>query len=209
MAGDQCAACPLGYFCGAGAAAYLAPGTSEVIRLNEYIRPCPGGTFGAELGLSLPGCSGVCAAGYYCPQGSTSPTQVACGSPAHFCPAGSTEPLLVSVGFYSIGNSSSTMTGQSRCEPGNYCVDGDKTPCPAGVFGKEAGLSSSLCSGSCQEGFYCPVGSTSRTASVCPAGVFGAEAGLKTSLCSGYCLHPNYCPEGRALPISPDYLINY
>jgi hypothetical protein len=34
------------------------------------------GLYGAAAGLQTPACSGVCSAGYYCPQGSTSSTQV-------------------------------------------------------------------------------------------------------------------------------------
>ena len=49
------------------------------------------------------GCSGVCAAGYYCPEGSTSATQRECGGEHLYCPAGSGAPVPVPSGSYSSG----------------------------------------------------------------------------------------------------------
>lgn len=39
---------------------------------------CPAGRYGDRFGLSSAACSGVCAAGYYCPAGSISATQLPC-----------------------------------------------------------------------------------------------------------------------------------
>ena len=39
--------------------------------------------------------SSPCSAGYYCPSGSSSPTQVACPSGAFYCPAGSSAPASI------------------------------------------------------------------------------------------------------------------
>ena len=39
---------------------------------------CPAGTYGATTGLSNLACSGLCFAGYHCPAGSTSATQITC-----------------------------------------------------------------------------------------------------------------------------------
>jgi hypothetical protein len=50
-------------------------------------RRCPAGRFGSTVGLSTDVCSGNCSAGYYCPAGSTSRTQLNCSDgPAYFCP---------------------------------------------------------------------------------------------------------------------------
>ncbi len=47
---------------------------------------CPAGRYGANSGLIVSGCSGNCSAGYFCPAGSTSPTQLNCSDgPAYFC----------------------------------------------------------------------------------------------------------------------------
>ena len=41
-------------------------------------RPCPAGTFGGELGLDSPLCSGPCEKGYFCPSASVSQTAFKC-----------------------------------------------------------------------------------------------------------------------------------
>lgn len=64
------------------------------------MKKCPAGTYGADEGLYLPSCSGVCEQGYYCPDGSTSPQQHHCGGPAVYCPMGSKEPNPVSNGYF-------------------------------------------------------------------------------------------------------------
>lgn len=49
-----------------------------------------------------------------------------------------------------------TNSAQIVCEPGYYCVEGIKYPCPPGTFGWRSGLNSSTCSGLCAPGYYCP-----------------------------------------------------
>jgi hypothetical protein len=61
---------------------------------------CPVGRYGSTFGLSTSWCSGYCTAGYYCPEGSTSATQVECGGPDVFCPPGSAIPQNVDIGYY-------------------------------------------------------------------------------------------------------------
>ncbi len=47
---------------------------------------CPSGRFGNESGLTSAACSGTCSAGYLCPTGSVSRTQLNCSDgPAFFC----------------------------------------------------------------------------------------------------------------------------
>ena len=59
---------------------------------------CPAGRYGATHGLSSPRCSGVCTPGFYCPAGSISPRQRACGGASVVCPAGSGWPIAVDDG---------------------------------------------------------------------------------------------------------------
>lgn len=68
--------------------------------LNGVRVKCPAGTFGSLGQETRPLCAGSCAAGYYCPLGSTSPFQNLCGGPDRFCPVGSSLPQPVSEGFY-------------------------------------------------------------------------------------------------------------
>jgi hypothetical protein len=103
-------ACPAGYYCSGGMKTV-----------------CPAGTFGCSIRLRLSTCSGGCSAGHYCPAASTSNTAVQCGSSAVYCPPSSPTPRLVDAGFYSTGGASSrTMSSQSACPEGSYCVAGEK-----------------------------------------------------------------------------------
>ena len=63
-------------------------------------RKCPVGRYGSTRGLSSPSCSGYCAAGYYCEEGSESERQYPCGGADRFCPPGSTIAQDVHVGYY-------------------------------------------------------------------------------------------------------------
>ncbi|ETP31356.1 hypothetical protein F442_19775 [Phytophthora nicotianae P10297] len=182
--------CPVGSFCSPNE----APGGSRL---------CPAGTFGNVTGLATAACSGLCKAGYYCPKGSISPTQLPCGSVDVFCPPGSTAPTQVTPGYYTIGlvmaKSSLTVdeldaerakdritrVAQRRCEPGRYCVNGERFACPAGTFGNKTGLTTSECSGLCAGGYYCPEGSIVDHALACATSV-------------------SFCPQGSAAPILTD-----
>jgi hypothetical protein len=63
-------------------------------------RKCPVGRYGSTYGLSSPSCSGFCAAGCYCEEGSPTATQYPCGGPDRFCPPGSTVAQPVHNGYY-------------------------------------------------------------------------------------------------------------
>ena len=56
---------------------------------------CNAGFWGGEHAQTEPTCSGRCESGYYCEQGSTSPTQFECGGPDKFCVDGSPAPKQV------------------------------------------------------------------------------------------------------------------
>ncbi|KAL3656443.1 hypothetical protein V7S43_018668 [Phytophthora oleae] len=167
-------------------------------------RLCPGGTFGNVTGLASALCSGPCEAGYYCPRGSTSATPFPCGDVNVFCPRSSTLPTPVSTGYYTVSGLETakgslttdaltaerekdriTRVTQRRCEPGRYCVDGERYACPAGSFGSKAGLTTSECSGPCAAGYYCPQGSIVAQAVACASS-------------------STFCPKGSALPTTTD-----
>ena len=236
--------CEPGYYC-----------TLDYERLQ-----CPGGTFGADSGLFTEQCSGLCAAGYYCPIGSTSNTQFPCGGDDVYCPEGSSEPIPVSSGYYTIegaytedGWANLTRTKQVECPQGHFCVGGVRFGCPPGTF--NSGFGQTTCDESCPEGYYCPLGSieprpcedasaycpagssrplvvqpryyatSSPSAHVrganltsaqalcppgsycidgikyaCPAGRYGNVQGEVDPLCSGVCEEGFYCPEGSTRP---------
>ncbi|KAL4094950.1 hypothetical protein PRIC1_010600 [Phytophthora ramorum] len=198
------AACPLGSFCSPDE----APGG---------LRLCPAGTFGSVSGLASAACSGLCTAGYYCPRGSTSDTQLPCGSVNVFCPPGSALPVQVASGYYTVGDQKATKdsltedalaaerdkdrttrVAQRRCEPGHYCVDGERHACPAGTFGNKAGLTTAECSGLCAAGYYCPEGSIVAQAVACATSAAFCPQGsaLPTATAEGYCAVSENSPAG-------------
>jgi hypothetical protein len=68
---------------------------------------------GNTTNLFDPACSGVCAAGYFCPEGSLSAFQIECGSSlglenSVYCLPGSSSPVPVPDGYYSLGGNKTT-----------------------------------------------------------------------------------------------------
>lgn len=174
---DRCpgwADCPAGSYCA----------DDDAVR-----RLCPAGRFGADTRMRTSACSGECAAGYTCNEGSTTAAgQGTCVDASTYCPSGSSSATPVTSGFYSVGvaggipepgDGSLPRVGQMRCPAGMYCRGGEARLCPAGRFGSSSGLTNDECSGSCSAGFYCPSGSISAkqvscgvdsTHQFCPAG---------------------------------------
>ena len=137
---------------------------------------CPAGRYGATTGLYSDLCTGACAAGHYCPAGSTTPYQIMCGGSHLYCPGprmtptGASRPTAVTVGHYTVGGgnvNNNTRYDQALCEAGHYCEGGRKMQCPGGRFGASAGLANASCTGHCAAGYFCPPGSVSATAVEC------------------------------------------
>jgi hypothetical protein len=140
--------------------------------------PCPEGTYGATAGLTTAACTGPCSAGYYCPAGSTSATQIACPSGSYCmegarasCPPGTT--------------SASNATELSACAPcpaGSYCPGGAASiPCPAGSFSATAAFTAT-CS-------RCPMGTFAAAAGAlnCTACPSGNRSGAGAAYCAAVC----------------------
>lgn len=127
-------------------------------------------------------CSGLCSPGYYCPEGSISPEEVMCGEPSRYCEGGNYRPVVVPEGYFSIGGNESTRHGISQAKKGYFASLGVLYVCPAGRYGLRNGESSSLCSGVCQRGFFCPPGSVSPLMHPC-----GSDNLI--------------CPTGSAVPV--------
>ena len=106
-------------------ASSLCQPTKYCVNGSEYL--CPAGRFGCASKLGTPECSGLCAAGYYCPVGSLTNNMFTCGNASVYCPDGAATPTLVDVGNYSLGGpSESQQTRQAVCPHGSYCVNGAK-----------------------------------------------------------------------------------
>ena len=57
-------------------------------------------------------------------------------------------------------NMASTVAADARasqriCEPGYFCENGVRRPCPAGHYGSDRGLSARTCNGKCPPGMWC------------------------------------------------------
>lgn len=152
---------------------------------------CPGGTYGVRPGLESSTCSGKCSAGYFCPDGSTSPYQNHCGTSVFYCPQGSAMRQRLTEGYYTlrfpeqIPTQNLSAITQTACEPGYYCVFGIRRACPVGRFGQTIRLKSVTCTDSCPMGFYCPLATPLPIP--CPAGTYGNVTELSSSICSGQC----------------------
>ncbi|CAM9924988.1 unnamed protein product, partial [Laminaria digitata] len=72
-----------------------------------------------------------------------------------------------------------------QCEPGHFCVQGTRFPCPAGRFGSAARETRPECEGECAGGWYCPEASVSSHQVPCGAANV-------------------YCPSGSSAPIFVD-----
>jgi hypothetical protein len=170
------AVCEKGRFCVAGKKGLCAPGR-----------------YGSSTGNIKPNCDGPCKEGYYCPEGSTSETQIRCGGTNFYCPLNSSVPLAVPEGHYSKLGGVDTRSAAEQCPRGSYCMGGVARLCPAGRYGSTVGLTTPSCSGPCKQGFYCSEGSTSVTQIACPAGRYGTGGSVDSS-CSGKCKAGYYCP---------------
>ncbi|RYY38081.1 hypothetical protein EON62_00715, partial [archaeon] len=112
-----CTPCGAGYYCDGSAG-----GTARVA--------CPAGTYGALAATTLasPACSGLCSAGYRCPNsGSTSPKAFECGGFGElYCPLGSVTALPVPNNKYStpLDVPVTQRTWYADCVPGRACVGG-------------------------------------------------------------------------------------
>lgn len=113
-------------------------------------------------------CEGLCAPGYYCPEGSTSRYAVPCGSAEYICPEGSPVPRPVSGGYYSNEDVSELYrTEQFPCPVGQFCVNSKRYPCPRGTYTDEMETTNPECKGPCEAGYYCRAGSNSSTQFEC------------------------------------------
>ena len=177
--------CPVGFYCPAGSTSPL---------------PCPAGRFGDRRGASSSSCAGSCRLGYFCPLASTAPDTYVCGNATFYCPAESGLRLAAKDGFYSAPLSvAATMRySQLVCDPGFYCVSGDRFPCPAGTYNSKQGANSSDSCVTCPLGSYCE--QSAIAPAKCPAGTYGASLGLGTAACSGLCSPGYFCEAASTSP---------
>jgi hypothetical protein len=91
---------------------------------------CPGGYAGTLGHETRPLCSSICAAGFYCPPGSTTMYANSCGNTSFYCPEGSAFPLRAASGLLI------TSALVAPAPPGGATV----SLCPVGFFCVNGGL---------------------------------------------------------------------
>ncbi|KPP71461.1 hypothetical protein Z043_109635 [Scleropages formosus] len=219
---EDCSVCPAGYFC----------------PLSGTVRPspCGAGSYSVSVTVSYSACPPAegegsasclpCQRGHYCSSVATSReamlSQMVCPAGLHCSQGLDREPqrsaTLCPKGFYCPGGSiepnpipcpNGTYSGQPGLRELKEC-----TPCPAGLFcfsqqPWEQPLTEPT--GSCPDGYYCPVGTGEPRSHPCPAGVFRNHSqGHRGELCvpcppGRYCgslaTHtPTVCPQGSSVP---------
>ena len=148
--------------------------------------------------------------------------------PGHYCPRASAEPVPCPAGTFGNASGLEDAACDGLCGRGTYCEAGSvlPTPCPAGTYGNATGLTTPACSSSCfpdvaepsvcalaacEEGYFCPAGSTHGRAHECgeghycppgsgapvpvDAGLYGVGGGGDTTR-TGQATCPTCCPDG-------------
>ena len=98
---------------------------------------CSGGLYGDSYGLASSSCSGMCTAGYACPDGSSSPTVTACAV-GTYSVSGSPSCSLCPAGYFGNATTLTTSTCSGLCAAGYSCPAGSTMPnvtlCPVGQY---------------------------------------------------------------------------
>ena len=168
--------CPRGYYCLEG---------------KRHI--CSAGRYGAETQMTNPACSGACAAGWYCPAGSTTPKARKCGRTDLFCPKQSSLPTPVRDGFYTIGGSDFISAGDTIIG-GDY--DDEKITQRYEERIRFASNKTRTWQVPCEPGYWCKGGIKYK----CPAGRYGNESTTSSKECSGPCAAGYFCFPGSTVP---------
>lgn len=212
-------ACPQGYYCPtATPAPLICPAGTYSNRKGldaiDDCTPAPAGFF-STAGALAP--SGECSPGFYCPERSTSRTQVPC--PARYYlnrTRGESEDdcaLCVAGGYCPIGTAYPVV-----CPAGYYCRTGVAvpSPCPIGTYANAAGLTrvddciacppGQFCDatalttprGPCDPGYYCTIGAYTSAPMDYESTLFGY--GVRNRHTGAPCPSGSYCPLGSASP---------
>lgn len=131
--------------------------------------------------------SGRCFNGTYCNQGMTHAPDLlnqACPT-GYYCPTSTAYPMACPPGTYN------SQTGQDALSD---CVTTE-----AGMYSIAA---STLPTGQCNPGHYCPAGSSGPNQVSCPAGYYLPTYGGRSSGDCSLCVAGYYCPKGSADLIS-------
>ena len=139
---------------------------------------CAGGTYKASHTVAYGGTSScaTCSAGYYCPEGASGQTE--CGGNTKYSSSGAASCSTVSTGYYTTGGTSTTRTGQTKCEAGNYCSGGVKTECGGGKYSAAGATSCSNITAGCYG-----TSASSECPAVCAANTYSDAGASACTAC--------------------------
>ena len=211
-------ACPDGHYC---PTATVTPsecpaGTYQPFTGQDDLADCipsPPGKYSLQ---GINAISGDCSPGHYCPEKSTSPTQIPC--PERYyrtnSGAGGEDDCAVCVaGNYCPEGSSVGLP----CPRGYYCGTGTHVPepCPIATFGNSTSLRRIEDCSLCSAGMFCDGMGLSRPRAPCDPGYYclegsytsaphapGSPTVAEPSPIGGLCPAGGYCPIGSSKPSS-------
>ncbi len=216
--------CSAGKYCPAGSSGETAcpKGTYGPLQGASSVDDCINCNMGAycdTTGMSAPSAT-PCAAGYYCPLGSTAASSQSTICPKGYmcpansvaptpCPAGTYQPLAqqttcitCGAGYYCDGTDG---TQETECPRGYYCpsptVVASQYPCPAGSYNEELTATASTFCSACQPGYYCPLKGQSTYSDVCAEGYVctgSATVPNPASTTGNPCPSGYYCASGSS-----------
>ena len=188
--------CPSGFYCETNSSAPRpCPegtfGISANLHNASGCLPCPGGHY-CEEGTGSSGGTGLCAEGYYCTSGATTPTPIdgvtgGICMDGFYCGEGTVTPQPCRGGKFCLGHPTPTL---GNCAAGYYCEAASNTSTPVELRDLDGVIVADVC----WAGFYCVEGST--TPQACPAGTYNDVTGATDE---SFCLP---CDEGYYCPLA-------
>ena len=178
---------------------------------NPQGHPCPAGRFAASFQLHSRNCSGPCAAGAFCPPGSTRSAPAPCPA-GQLCPQGAGAPQPCPAGFYCVAGSGDAplldpVTGlvaavgpTGFCAAGFFCPENSTAPSGAAALDFLVDASGAPAVRTIGPINYCPPGTTNAfpgATSVtgcapCPTGTYSPGLGSNLPVCPGQCMAGKY-----------------
>ncbi len=187
-------------------------GATQGLTIEEQCSKCTGGKYCEVTGLKA--VSGTCDAGYYCRERSSSkqPKEDSlkrfgpCPPGGFYCVQGSISPTPCPPGRYAPGNKF-MLSAESDCDlcpAGKYCAAGNQINasglCSAGYYcnkgSPDMAPTNITYGGICPPGTYCPAGT--RAPIPCAAGTYNNMSGQGS--CTG-CPKGFYCPANSTYPL--------
>jgi hypothetical protein len=195
--------CPAGQYCPQATTLPIdcPVGTYNPVTGGGYLincTTCPAGSYCTQKSIVI---TGQCSPGYYCPAGSTGPTQVPCDPGTYRSISGgmnASSCAACETGYYCISGTSTP----SICPRGSYCLVNTVTPipCPRGTYGNSTGLKQVTDCNDCDAGTYCDSPGQTQPTGPCDPGFYCTGKSITSAPLGGLCPAGGYCPTGSRIP---------